>query len=988
MRRSGLPDGWAEAVDASASPGWAELGLRRLQDAGVALDRVDESVRGALCRVLGASRVATQWVVNSPDLVGALAANAVGETRDRDGYLRGLVAAEEGSEPPEAFFRRLRRTAQREMLRILARETEGTVPVEVTAAEIAAFAEACVEAALAWAEGRLQAEHGPPLDDRGEPNRPCVLGMGKLGGQELNLSSDVDLVTLYRTAEGRTAGGPGGVLEPEQYFSRLVVLLADALGKPTGDGLVFRVDLDLRPEGRSGPLAQPLDNAVLYYQSWGQTWERAALLKARPVAGDGAVGRAFLREVEPFVFRRSLDYTTVEDINEMKRRIDRNAARRPGAEDDLKLGRGGIREVEFFVQTLQLIHGGRLPQVRHRSTLPSLERLAACGVIEKGVAEGLASGYRFLRRAEHAVQALHFRQTQRMPSDPEELLAVSRRLGFEGPEAVPSALSALDDVRAEVHSAYGRLAHGAGREWEEEDGTDEARAVLGAAAGAAPADEALRAFGFRNPARAAEGLRLLREGPGHPSRRARRILDRVAPFLLNVVRRCPDPDRALLHLGEFLAASGARASYLSLLEENPATARLLISLFGTSGFLSRYLIGRPELLDELVLGTHAVREKAPGELAGELREALGACPDEEERLDALRRFRNAEFLRIALNELWGAIDPEEVGRQVTRTAEACLEAACREAQDRLESKYGPPQEEGGGPASFCVLGLGKLGGAELDYYSDLDVIFVYSGPGATRGATGRPLSNAEFFARLAQRLMGVLSTRTREGIAFRMDARLRPSGQAGPLVISREAYEAYHRGGGAETWERQALIRLRPVAGDPELGRAVAGLALDVLYGGPPRQDPRPEILRVRARIEAEVGKEGPDRIDLKAGRGGIVDVEFAVQALQLLHGWKDGSLRSPNTLEALEALRSGAVLSEKDGSALAEGYRFLRRVEGRLRLLQERPTDALVPSAERLEELARGMGGIDGDGLLGEIRRHRDRVRDAYVRVMGGGEA
>lgn len=987
MSRSVLPAGWSGAAGAAANPAWAEAGVGRLREGGVDLDSLGPPERDALCRVLGASRAAANWVAHSPDLLEALAGGGVGEARGRAQYLAGLGAPAGPPEGPEGFFRRLRRCRRREMLRIVARETAGTVPVDVTAAEIAALAEACLEAALAWAEARVQAEHGQPVDGGGEPNRGCILGMGKLGGEELNLASDVDVVMLYRTAEGGTTGGPGGRLGAPEYFSRVVALVAEALGRPTEDGLVFRVDLNLRPEGRSGPLAQPLDDAVLYYQSWGQTWERAALLKARPVAGDGGLGREFLKEVEPFVFRRSLDYTTVEDIKEMKRRIDRSAARRPGAEGDLKLGRGGIREVEFFTQTLQLIHGGRLPRVRHQGTLGALARLLECGVIDRDVAESLARGYRVLRRAEHAVQALHFRQTQKLPAEPDELLTVARRLGFEGPEAVDSALAALEEVRCEVHAAYGRLAHGAAKQWDE-GGVEAARALLSPAAGAASDEGALRAAGFRDPAQAREGLRLLREAPGHPSPRARRILERIGPFLLEAVRGCPDPDRALVHLGEFLAASGARAGYLSLLEENPGTARLLITLFGTSGFLSRYLIARPELLDELVLGTHAVREKEPRELAGELREALEACGDEEERLDALRRFRNAEFLRIALNELWGAVDAAGAARQVTRTAEACLEAACEEAAARLESKYGLPREDGGRPAALCVLGLGKLGGAELDYHSDLDVVFVYSGPGSTTGVEGRGLTNAEFFARLAQRLMGALSTRTREGIAFRIDARLRPSGRAGALVVSSEAFEEYHRGRGAQTWERQALIRLRPVAGDPALGRAVAGMVRTFLYGGPPAEDPRPEIARMRSRVEAELGREGPDRLDLKAGPGGLVDVEFAVQALQLLHGWKDESFRSPNTLEALEALRSGGIVSEKDGGAFAEGYRFLRRVEGRLRLLQERPTDALVPTEERLAELARGVGAADGPRLLEEVRGHRSRVRGAYTRVMGGGEA
>ena len=774
-----------------------------------------------------------------------------------------------------------------------------------------------------------------------------------------------------------------------------MTLVADALSRPTEDGLVFRVDLDLRPEGRSGELAQAVDNAVLYYQSWGQTWERAVLLKARPVAGDLTLGWRFLEEVLPFVFRRSLDYTTVEDFKEMKHKIDHSAARRLGGDDDLKLGRGGIREVEFFVQTLQLIHGGKIPEVREKNTLKALDRLALAGLTDDATARGLQRCYRFLRALEHAVQSIHFRQTHRLPQAPEELGALGRRLRLSGPgNGAGELLEALDDVRAEVHEAYGRLFHGAAKAWEEEDASlQQARTLLHLESGDLGAEERLREAGFRETARALDGLRLLREGPprAHPSPRARRILDRMGPLLLTGVARSPDPDRALLHLGEFLASSGARASYLSLLEENPPTVRLLLNLFGTSGFLSRYLVSHPELIDELVLNTSAVRTKTRDALDREIEAALALCRDDEDRLDTLRRFRNAEFLRVALNDLWGALKPEEVGLQLSLVADVCLETSYRQAFERLAVKYGIPSDEAGRPARFAVLGLGKLGGREIDYHSDLDILFIYSGPGATARPDGQGgLTNSEFFARLAQRIMGSLGARTREGIAFRMDARLRPSGQAGPLVTTLEAFETYHRKG-SQIWEKQTLVKLRHSAGDAELGNATVRAARRILYQGAPAEDPRPEIARMRARIEAEVGREEGVRIDLKAGRGGIVDVEFAVQALQLMHGWTSTEVQSPCTLEALADLRARGLLADEKGRCLADGYAFLRRVEARLRILLDRATDTLPTDPERLGELARGLGyeGTDeaaGRALADELTKHREGIRAVFAQIFGEG--
>jgi glutamate-ammonia-ligase adenylyltransferase len=338
--------------------------------------------------------------------------------------------------------------------------------------------------------------------------------------------------------------------------------------------------------------------------------------------------------------------------------------------------------------------------------------------------------------------------------------------------------------------------------------------------------------------------------------------------------------------------------------------------------------------------------------------------------------------------LWGAIDPEVVGRQITRVAEVCLEEAYRQALARLVEKYGQPREEDGAPARFAVLGLGKLGGGEIDYHSDLDVLFLYSGQGATRRPDGgRGLSNGEFFARLAQRIMGALTTRTREGIAFRMDARLRPSGQAGPLVTSLEAFEAYHEEG-SQTWEKQTLVRLRPVAGDADLGQATRAAMRRVLYGSAPSEDPRREIVRMRERIEREVAREDQGRADLKAGFGGIVDVEFAVQALQLQHGWQAEELQSPNTLEALQALRRRGLVAEGHGKALQEGYQFLRRVEARLRILSERPTDALPQDPTRLGELVRGLGyeiEMGNAALMADLQQHRQRIRESYECLLQG---
>lgn len=991
MSPSGDPGSWEALCDEAASPRWARDALARLGEAGVPVDGLGAAARRRLVAALGSSRAAASWIAADASLVAVFEDLGFDEPLDLHRYGVRLGRPDRG-ESLSAFRRRLRRGRQRELLRLQAREALGSAPVEVSAAEVAALAEAAVEIALERAQDDLSLRWGAPEADDGAPNPPCVLGMGKLGGGELNLCSDIDLVFLFRTGQGRTAGGAQAPVDVRTFFGALAAAVADALGRVTEDGLVFRVDLGLRPEGRSGELAHSLDGAVSYYQHWGQTWERAALLKARPVAGDRALGRQFLAEVEPFVFRRSLDFTAVEDFKALKSRIDAGAAQRPGGSEDLKVGRGGIREVEFVVQTLQLIHGGRRPEVRERGTLPALAALCRAGVLEPAAADGLARGYRFLRTLEHAVQALRFVRTHRLPRDPDELSLLGRRMGL-GAEADPAAglLAALAGVRAEVRGAFDGLFRGAGAPAGETPGDREARSLLSLTRDDADAAERLCLAGFRDPGRALEALRVLREGPfaARSSPRARRTLERMAPRLLAEVASSADPDQALQRLGDFLVASKARASYLALLEENPSTARLLIALFGASGYLSRYLIAHPELLDELVSADAAGPYRVAADLDEELEETLHRCADDEEWLDALRRFRNAEFLRVALGDLWGALTAEEVGRRLTRVAEVCLDAACRHARRSLARRLGEPLSADGTPARFAILGLGKLGGAETDYHSDLDLLFLYSSRGCAPARGGGPVAAPEFFARLAQRVMSLLSARTREGIAFRTDARLRPSGRAGPLVTSLEAFAAYH-GKGSQTWERQALVKLRPVAGDRGLGEEALEVAQRLLYAGPPARDPRPDIARMRERIELEAEQRGGGvRVDLKAGAGGIVDVEFAAQALQMLHGWRTAALRSANTLEALSALTRAGALADERAEALSDGYVFLRRLEAKLRILQDRPTDVLPTDPRGLAKLARSMG-VQGAGgaerLLSDVRRHRRRIREAFDDVFQRG--
>jgi glutamate-ammonia-ligase adenylyltransferase len=1004
-----LPDPLARLLPGAADPAAAEVALGRVAEAlpPSTLEAALAAPEGprALVTLCGASPFLADRLAADPSLVewlllsegrvapGAPTTPALGRQPGAD-ELVGAVLPELGleggaAEPPsaETLMAALRRLKRREILRIAARDLLGLADLPATAAALADLAEAALEAAWRGVDARLARDYGRPDAEF------AVVGMGKLGGRELNFSSDVDLIYVCSTLQGQTPGPR--VVSTEVYFTRLAEGITRAMGAVTQDGFVFRVDLRLRPEGGVGGLVTGLRNAELYYEGWGQTWERAALVKARPVAGSRGLGDAFLRMVEPFVYRRYLDFTAIEEIRALKRRIDAEvrrggqagsnsplwrgespAARASAAAGNVKLGIGGIREVEFFVQALQLIHGGRQPSVRRRGTLEALGALAGRGLVRERDARALADAYVFLRTVEHRIQVVAERQTHVLPSDAGETLGLARRCGFPSVEAFRARLA---EATASVSSVYRGLFREAG----ENAGEARWQELLAGDLEGGEVEARLASLGFAEPRRARENLRRLREGARtRASERSRRRLGQLAPRLLAEVTASPDPDMALGKLEAFIDAVGARSTYYALLQENPGTLALLVKLFGTSEFLANLLIRRPELLDALLAPEAHPARKSAEAMAAELDAALAEAPDHEARLDALRRFRHLEVLRVGLADVAGALDTFEVTDQLSALAEACLRAALRLAAGALRPRYGEPT------TGHVVVGLGKLGGREMNYASDLDLLLIYGEPGETAaGPPARALTHHEYFARLLQRTVSLLATPTREGIAYQVDTRLRPSGNQGPLVTSAAGFERYHEESAA-LWERQALIKARVVAGDPGLARRVEAIVARFVYERALPPDAAAEIARLRSRMERELANEGRGRYNIKLGRGGLVDVEFLVQYLQLVHGRERPGVRTPGTLEAVGRLEAAGALPGADAAALAGSYRFLRRLENRLRIVHDRSINDLAGSGPELEKLARRLGvegaGGGGDGLLAEYVRHTEAVRALYQRHMG----
>jgi [glutamine synthetase] adenylyltransferase / [glutamine synthetase]-adenylyl-L-tyrosine phosphorylase len=876
----------------------------------------------------------------------------------------------------------LRSIRIREVAAIASRDLAGISSPSEVMEDLSSLAAAALSGAVRFGRRMLDERYGAPIiDGAGGPRRECgfvVMGMGKLGASELNFSSDIDLIYLYETDRGMTEGGAEGrPVTLHQYFVRLCEGVTRIVSEATEDGLVFRVDLRLRPDGANGEIANSLRSAEIYYESWGQTWERAAMIKARPLAGDLQVGEEFLRIITPFVYRKYLDFTSIEEIKEMKDRVDRASARGRRGGRDLKLGPGGIREIEFFAQAHQLIYGGKDPRLRLRGTVEALRALAEAGIVARAECATLEEAYRFLRRLEHRIQLFQERQTHSLPQRAEDRERLARAMGLAG---AAELLAALDRSTEAVRAIYGRLfrageeeaASGASPdvEWllyQEPDG--EALARLGR-------------LGFADPRAAQRNIAALRDGPPFTRlpARARRYLGKIAPLFLDRALRTPDPDMALAHTERFLSAVGARTMFYALLFENRKVIDVLVRLFGSSRFLSGYLLRHPELLDTFLRKDLSPLLKSRSELRRELGEILAACEDYEQELDELRKFRNVETLRIGLHDLGGNLSLEEGMFQLSALAEVLLSYALLLARREVARKFGLPSVVGEGgavsEARFCVMGMGKLGAEELSYHSDLDIIFIYRGAGETvphpacGGEPFRRISNHEYFAKVAQRLISVLTTITREGYVYRLDTRLRPSGNAGPLVCSLAAFERYHEAS-AHLWERQALLKCRFVAGDRDFGRQMEELAARFAYGRPLSGGAAAEIHRLRKRMEVEIGKERADRRNLKVGRGGIVDVEFAVQYLQLLHGPDNPALRHRATLKALHELSRAHILSEEEFRRLDEGYRFLRSLEVELRLSQDSSIERFDPSSlapDRRET----------------YRRATEEIRETYLKILG----
>jgi len=838
---------------------------------------------------------------------------------------------------------RLRQWRQREMLRIAWRDLAGWADLSETLFALSELASACLDVALRYLTPWLQKEYGIPYGEQSKtPQHLVVLGMGKLGAYELNFSSDIDLIFVF-PEEGSTQGAARSISNNE-YFVKLGRQLIDVIGTSTAEGFVFRVDMRLRPFGESGSLAMSFDAVALYYQTQGRDWERYALIKARAVAGDIAQGEILLESLSPFVFRRYLDFGAIEALREMKGLIAQQV-RRKNLIRNIKLGAGGIREIEFIGQVFQLIRGGCEPRLKARGIVNILQTLMELNYLPDFVAQELITAYDFLRRTENRLQAYADRQTHDLPQDESEQFKLAYAMGFTD---WPEFYTCLQKTMRTVHHHFEQVFSTPQTEHCSDDENKQKFVTLWAiGAEFDQAHDVLQDNGFQQPADVIRCLAGMRESSNYRylSPRGRARLDHLIPLTLGAAAQAAQPTVAFSRVMTVLEAIGRRSSYYALLLEHPMALSQLIQLCAASPWLTTYVAQHPLLLDELLDPRFLYAPPDRAALAYEMSQLMLRVKkdDIESQMEVLRSFTQSNILKVAAADVSNALPLMKVSDHLTDIAEVVLNQVLECAWQHLLQRYGAPVCHEAGvrrQAHFAIIAYGKMGGYELGYGSDLDLVFLHDGDdinGVTEG--DRPVSHAVFFVRLAQRMIHMLHTQTPTGVMYDVDVRLRPSGTSGLLVTSMASFAQYQNKK-AWTWEHQALVRARFVAGAPILRQAFEGIRQHVLAQERAPVKLQTEVREMRERMRQELTSKRSETFDIKQDRGGIADIEFIVQYLVLRWAHQHPELLQwEDNMRLLASCKTIAVLKPEQADALSHAYRNYRS-EVHKRKLQNEPAE------------------------------------------------
>ena len=897
---------------------------------------------------------------------------------------------------------------QRQVLRIGANDIIRDRPLEEITRDLSRVADAVLEAALTSSLRHVANRFGDPFTAAGQPARCVILAFGKHGGEELNYSSDIDLMFLY-DEEGNTRGKRVNSLTNQEFFGRVVSEVVRLLSAHTEQGHAYRIDLRLRPEGQRGPLARSLSSTLAYYDSLGRTWERQALIKLRPAAGDLQLGEEFIRDIEPFVYRKYLSFAEINEIKALKRRIEQKTNQEGATRTEVKTGHGGIRDIEFTIQFLQLLNGGDVPALRQRNTLLAMLALEQAGCLSDQEFRVLSDAYNFLRKTEHRLQLLFDLQTHQLPADPVELHKLAMRMGYQNqpgePETAeraatppkPALFQFLREYEEKTDLDRKILNHLLHDTFEGEDGRAEPESDLILDPNPDPETirEVLGKYPFKDVMGAYNNLTQLAQEQFLflSTPRCRHFLASIAPRLLHALAETPDPDMALVNLEKVTATLGAKSVLYELFSLNQPSLNLYVDLCAWSQFLSEILVNNPGMIDELLDSLVLNQPRGADELRLELLELCKGAAD----LDPiLQSFQNKELLRIGVSDILGKDTIQATSAALSDLAETLLVQIAQLQEAPLAKRFGVPYlaegERAGKPSRWALLGLGKLGAREMSYHSDLDLIVIYEGdgrtgppPGASRFDRFELTDNFHFFTELTQRIIKVTSFLGPQGRLYQVDMRLRPTGKSGSLVLPLTEFRKYYEGGGAQLWERQSLCRARVLFGDPDFASEVLAAVEHGVCGLPWSPDIADGIRDMRQRLE-----DSRSSRDLKRGFGGIVDVEFIVQLFKIKFGRQLPALREcTNTWAALAVLRKAQFLSDHEYDLLRTGFDFLRTVESRLRIVHNRSLDELPDNPDEQEKLARRLGWearderSAGERFLGSLERHTKDVRELFLAII-----
>jgi len=930
-----------------------------------ALNAADDEVRASLPLVFAASDFVAQSCTRDPQFLIDLIAS--GDLRKRlhrsDFVSRAPAIAREGATgpvPEAEFITALRKWRKREMVRIAWRDLAGWASLEETLSDLSVFADTAIQVAYEHARRGLVARYGEPRSRNGEPQPLVILGMGKLGGGELNFSSDVDLVFLF-PEHGETDGARP--IENEEFFTRLGQGLIRLLETPTHDGLVFRVDMRLRPFGDSGALVCSFASFEDYLQLHGRDWERYAYVKARAITAPEHYAEIYASAIRPFVYRRYVDYGVFESLREMKTLIEREVERRELA-DHVKLGPGGIREIEFVVQAFQLIRGGRLKRLQTASLLEALPLLDGSKLLPPNVVLDLHAAYTYLRRLENRLQMLADAQEHRLPKD--ELARTRIALAMGAPDW-PALVADLDGHRERVSRHFKAVVFSGSQESDSAAVKMDFGRFWDTQAEEAALAESMAKAGMRDAQEAAKLLLELRSSgavrkldePG------RKRLQTLLPVLMADVAASAEPLNVLRRLLRIIEAIGQRSVYFALLQESAAARRRLVDLCSRGDFLAQQIAAHPLLLDEL-LDERLLRDLPNRkELATELDVMMEQLPEEndpERQVETLRQFQRAAIFRVAVADLTGALPVMQVSDRLTEIAELIVERAMSLAWQQITAQFGVPMcddvQAGAGarrPVRICAAGYGKLGGWELGYSSDLDLVFLHDSEGENQETdAARPVENQVFFIRLAQRIVHLLTMHSRAGRLYEVDQRLRPSGKGGMLVTNIQAFAEYQQKE-AWTWEHQALLHARAVAGSPELRARFEAVRLEALKNYVRRDTLRSEVASMRERMRRELTRAKEGEFDIKQDAGGIADIEFLAQYWALL--WakeKPPVAMFSDTIRQLESVASANLVPQSTVDVLTGAYRAYRTRSHHLSLENREPIVSATEFVETRVEVTR----------------------------------